>query len=570
MKMFWLLENLRKDHYSVSDADFYYIFFRIMILFNNMKKIILLFVLTLLTIINSDIKAITNEQLLIDAAKATIEKARVDGTGLFFNSNVEFKITKDSYSPKTTDEQYITSALSNMRAQAELYYANNNNYGKTTQSCSAGIFSSKDQGLLKLLIDTFKKTSVVNCSSNSTSWAVSAKISDGKYWCVDNSGYSKSLGAILKKGLTSCNKGVKSKVTTDTNNISTSFSIFPKSGKIYDLLYKTDLIIPKDKYNSNVISKDDVSYELITKNSLSTAGINDQASIGKYLIIPNNASILSQYESLNGTKIDKIINSILGLDFKVKLIKTNADGGVYEVTVSYIDFSHKIAPIYSKLNFFMSSFYHDIYNLSKTFKINVVVKNGLINSIYGSNNVKSDDSKINATIDVTANVRQSPTISVSNLNTITCEQLFGKKDGENVCTPNYINNSTEILIQDPAILEEQSKKGKDAALQSYLSSMRAQAELYYANNNNYGITTSSCLYGIFSSTATGGLGNIVSTALGKTGDMVCNATTPDSNSKATAWLVSAKLNTGPWYCVDSTGVATTIKSQKTAYDTKCQ
>lgn len=535
-----------------------------------MKKIILLFVLTLLTIINSDIKAITNEQLLIDAAKATIEKSRSDGTGLFFNSNNEVKVIQDSYSPKTADEKYIVATLRNMRAQGELYYSNNNNYGKTTQSCYIGMFSVKDQGLSKQLTELFKKTSIVNCSANTTSWAVSAKISNGKYWCVDSAGDSKSIGAILKKGVTSCSKGIKYKATLEKNTVTTYFSLFPRLGKIYDLLYKTDLKTPTDKYNSSIISKDDVSYELITKNSISTAGISDKTSVGKYLVIPNDKSMLAQYASLNGDKIDKVINSILGINFTAKLIKTNTDGGVYEVILPYTDLARKIMPVYSRLNLFSEGFYYDISDLSKILKLNIVVKNGLISSIYGSNDIKSNDSKINSTVSITGNVRQGPVVSINNLNTVTCEQLFGQDDNnKNICTPNYIKNDTGVLIPEPPT-QEDNKKATDAYIKATLSNMRVSGELYYESNKSYGPMISSCYSGMFDSTTTGGFRESISALKSKTNDIVCNATTPGPDNRATAWLVSAKLNTGPWFCVDSTGAAVTNKMQKSGVDTKCQ
>ncbi len=534
-----------------------------------MKKIILLFVLTLLTIIKGDIKAITNEQLLIDAAKATIEKARTNGTGLFFNSNSEIKITQDSYSPKTTDEKYIASTLSNMRAQAELYYSYENNYGKTTQSCYVGMFSSKDKGLSRQLTEVFKKTSTVNCSANATSWAVSAKISNGIYWCVDSNGDSKSIGAILKKGTTACSKGIKSKVTIETNTVNTSFSLFPKLGKIYDILYKTNLTTPSNKYDSSIISKDDISYELITKNSIDVANIVNKASVGKYLIIPNDSSFLAQSESLNSNKMDKVINSILGLNFTAKLVKKDIDGGVYEVAIPYIDFARAISPLYSRLNLLTDGFYYVISDLSKVLKINVVVKNGLISSIYGYNNLKGDNTKTSSVINITGNVRKGPVISINNLNTITCEQLFGKDNSDSICTPNYVHNNPELLIPGPPTVED-TKKAADAYIKALLSNMKVSAELYHESGDNYGLLTSSCYSGMFDSMATGGFKESISAVKTKTNDLVCNATTPGPDNRATTWLVSAKLNTGPWFCVDSTGVAVTNNMQKSGVDTKCQ
>lgn len=102
----------------------------------------------------------------------------------------------------------IQAAMSNMRAQAELYYGNNSSYGTTTAATTAGnctaagtVFAApaNASGLAGLLADVASKnggtlgTSKVVCSHNAnpaTAWAVIASTTNGSY-CVDSTGASK-------------------------------------------------------------------------------------------------------------------------------------------------------------------------------------------------------------------------------------------------------------------------------------------------------------------------------------------------------------------------------------------
>jgi prepilin-type N-terminal cleavage/methylation domain-containing protein len=117
-----------------------------------------------------------------------------------------------------------------------------------------------------------------------------------------------------------------------------------------------------------------------------------------------------------------------------------------------------------------------------------------------------------------------------------------------------------------ASLTTARSKGNDAAIQSELSNMRAQAELYYSNNSNYGASgqgTAQCTTGtMFTSTTNGGLGTIIDDLKKKTSDsagskLVCNAST--TAGPAVTWAVQASTSAGAW-CVDSTGksASTTI------------
>ncbi len=96
----------------------------------------------------------------------------------------------------------IEGQLSQMRAQAEIYYSTNGNYGATITTCTGGMFGVVTaSGGLKSLVDAVNAdnaggTSYSNmtCSSSGTAWAVAAKLSaatNAAIWCVDSNGTSK-------------------------------------------------------------------------------------------------------------------------------------------------------------------------------------------------------------------------------------------------------------------------------------------------------------------------------------------------------------------------------------------
>jgi prepilin-type N-terminal cleavage/methylation domain-containing protein len=101
-----------------------------------------------------------------------------------------------------------------------------------------------------------------------------------------------------------------------------------------------------------------------------------------------------------------------------------------------------------------------------------------------------------------------------------------------------------------ASLSSARTKGEDAAIQSTLSNMRAQTELFYSQNNGYATTTgtiTSCTSGIFGDTGVGGLKTLM-TAL-------TSRTTVSCNASSSAWSVAANFKTSGWACVDSTGAS---------------
>lgn len=86
----------------------------------------------------------------------------------------------------------VQSELSNMRAQAELYYSTNSNtYGTATASCSAPLFTTGTNNLSTLLSGINAKATGVNCGVTTTGWAAAAT-AGGTNYCVDSTGVSTS------------------------------------------------------------------------------------------------------------------------------------------------------------------------------------------------------------------------------------------------------------------------------------------------------------------------------------------------------------------------------------------
>lgn len=113
-----------------------------------------------------------------------------------------------------------------------------------------------------------------------------------------------------------------------------------------------------------------------------------------------------------------------------------------------------------------------------------------------------------------------------------------------------------------AALGSARSKANDAKVRAELSSVRAQAELYYSSSNNYGIAATSCTTGMFAdpnmakfvNTNVNGMGSIPSVVGSTTTDISCQST-------SSAWAVSARLlnptvvsgTTYSHWCVDSNG-----------------
>jgi prepilin-type N-terminal cleavage/methylation domain-containing protein len=118
-----------------------------------------------------------------------------------------------------------------------------------------------------------------------------------------------------------------------------------------------------------------------------------------------------------------------------------------------------------------------------------------------------------------------------------------------------------------ASLNTARSKGNDAAVQSDLSTVQTQAEIYYGNNgNSYGdqayITTGAvnCTGGMFSEgtikNALAGADNANGASGTNTGKVGCYSTaTSPSAYVVTASLASSTASLASYWCVDSTGFA---------------
>jgi len=94
-----------------------------------------------------------------------------------------------------------------------------------------------------------------------------------------------------------------------------------------------------------------------------------------------------------------------------------------------------------------------------------------------------------------------------------------------------------------ASLNSARNKGADAAIKSSLNNARAQAELFYDSNTNS-----------YLNVCTTGTNNISTMVTGATN---AGGTSTQCEDTATGWAVNSGLKTSGFYCVDSTGVATT-------------
>ena len=119
----------------------------------------------------------------------------------------------------------VQSQLSNMRAQAELYYSStgNNSYGSALTTCAtttAGLFGTDTNSLKNLLGGPVTTADCGVAASPNAAWSVAANLSNSKYYCVDSTGVSRSKttagadytslaggagGAHTSAGSTSCN-----------------------------------------------------------------------------------------------------------------------------------------------------------------------------------------------------------------------------------------------------------------------------------------------------------------------------------------------------------------------------
>lgn len=106
-------------------------------------------------------------------------------------------------------------------------------------------------------------------------------------------------------------------------------------------------------------------------------------------------------------------------------------------------------------------------------------------------------------------------------------------------------------------------RGQVASVQSQLSNMRAQAELYYSTTgaNSYGTAVFDCTTAGTLFTGVNGLGALVNGVSATGATATCSAST-------TAWAVTGAIN-NVVYCVDSTGFSGTTSAATDIADRKC-
>jgi type IV pilus assembly protein PilA len=115
-------------------------------------------------------------------------------------------------------------------------------------------------------------------------------------------------------------------------------------------------------------------------------------------------------------------------------------------------------------------------------------------------------------------------------------------------------------------------KANDTKVQGQLSSMRAQAELFYSTAGNYGtgVSGTSCTTSagsLFTATAgANGLAGLLALPTGYTATCYTYPTT----GNATAWAVVATNGSNAYWCVDSTGQSKSSTSSITVTNGICQ
>ncbi len=90
----------------------------------------------------------------------------------------------------------IQNEMSNMRAQAELFYSTNGNSYGTQTACGSGIFGTASNGLGNLIDGVENKGGTVECASTGSAWAAQASY-NSTYYCVDSTGVSTSTASDL-------------------------------------------------------------------------------------------------------------------------------------------------------------------------------------------------------------------------------------------------------------------------------------------------------------------------------------------------------------------------------------
>lgn len=110
-------------------------------------------------------------------------------------------------------------------------------------------------------------------------------------------------------------------------------------------------------------------------------------------------------------------------------------------------------------------------------------------------------------------------------------------------------------------------KGNDAKVKAQLSGLRAAVEIYYDNNNGYGVTTDSCSSGMFSDTTSGMNQYTLSSNYPNGATLSCHSNGSDYAVSAVMPGTAAGANDN--WCVDSRGASKTIDAPLTNGTYQC-
>ncbi|HEY4510231.1 MAG TPA: type II secretion system protein [Candidatus Paceibacterota bacterium] len=102
-----------------------------------------------------------------------------------------------------------------------------------------------------------------------------------------------------------------------------------------------------------------------------------------------------------------------------------------------------------------------------------------------------------------------------------------------------------------ASLNTARNRGADTAVKANLSGIKAQAEIYYDTNGNYGLNISSCV-AVNSMFKDANITNALGQALENSASGATQACSTDTSGLKWATSVSALRGGGSW-CIDSTG-----------------
>lgn len=124
-----------------------------------------------------------------------LTRAKVNGLGCESKplSETEKKSILDNLSEARlkADDAKIKTNLAYSRTAAEVYYSDNSTggYGPSASSCSAAMFGTAEFAEYLSGIKEFGGTELT-CVSKVDSYAVSVKLNQGYYWCVDSAGFN--------------------------------------------------------------------------------------------------------------------------------------------------------------------------------------------------------------------------------------------------------------------------------------------------------------------------------------------------------------------------------------------